>query len=117
MLPPLRAALNFDRLKLSAVSFEVEALGPPGTVRFTVNVREVAAPWLPATSVARTLTVCCPSASTPALKGEVQVANAAPSSEHSKVALSFAVNEKDAFGSATVPLGPPVIVTCGGEVS
>ena len=72
----------------------------------------------PTPSVARTSKTCAPSDSAPVVNGELQDANAAASTRHSKVApASVAVKENVGVLSLVVPLGPAVMVVSGGVVS
>jgi hypothetical protein len=72
---------------------------------------------LAAASIARTWNVCEPSARDEYDCGDEHAAQVAPSSEHSKVAVSVAVNERLAEWDVVVPDGPSVIVVSGGVVS
>ena len=65
----------------------------------------------PETLSARTANVCEPCDSVPVVNGELQLANAAPSRLHWKLAAPPApVNVQAAVVSLVAPLGPPVIV-------
>jgi hypothetical protein len=73
---------------------------------------------LPATSVARTATLCAPSASAAVVHGLVHGAHAPESTWHSKVdGFSVEVNANVGVLSFVVPFGPEVIVVSGGVVS
>jgi Na+/proline symporter len=84
-----------------------------GAVESIVHVYEAAVPVLPAVSLARTWKVCEPSATAVYARGEVQAANAAPSSEHWKVAPASEVNEKLGALELLGFVGCAVIVTVG----
>ncbi|HEX6618804.1 MAG TPA: hypothetical protein VF024_04050 [Solirubrobacteraceae bacterium] len=73
---------------------------------------------LPAASVARTETLCAPSARAPVVHGLVQSAQAPASTRHSKTEFaSVAVNAKLGVLSVVVPVGPDVMAVSGGVVS
>ena len=72
---------------------------------------------LPATSVARTDTLCGPSASVAIVHGLVHAAHAPVSTRHSKTALASEVNAKVGVAPSVVPVGPDVIVVSGAVVS
>jgi hypothetical protein len=78
----------------------------------------VVASALPAASPARTLNWCAPAASPVYSRGELQEANAAPSSEHSNVEPgSFDEKLNDALVLDVVAGGAAVIVVCGAVLS
>jgi hypothetical protein len=96
--------------------------GPPGggsTLVSTANTRSAGVgSVLPASSVARTLKRCAPSASGPTDCGEEQGANPSPSRSHSKLEpASEELNAKLGCGSALVSVGPDSTVVSGGTVS
>ena len=90
-----------------------------GVVVSTVNERVAGeASVFPATSVARTETLCAPSLRAAVVHGLVQSAQAPESTRHSKTEFaSVAVNAKVGELSLVVPVGPDVIVVSGGVVS
>src|SRR5687768_7634987 len=72
----------------------------------------------PAASLARTLKVCCPSASPSYVLGDAHVVKDPASSWHSNVEpASLEVNSKAASAVVTTPLGPAVMVVSGGDAS
>ncbi len=72
---------------------------------------------LPARSVARTSTVWSPWARPVRVSGEVQAWKVPPSTRHSNVAVSSAVNSTVALVEETKPVGPDVMVVWGALVS
>src|SRR5436190_8448660 len=87
-----------------------------GTAAVHVRVAGVASTF-PDASTARTENLWEPDARPVCACGDEQVAKAAPSSEHSNVPASLAVNENVAFPFGTDPAGPAVMVVSGGVVS
>ena len=70
---------------------------------------------LPAWSMARTSKPCAPSDSVSVVRGDVQAANGAVSTRHSKLApASFAEKANVGVESFVVPVGPDSIDVCGG---
>src|SRR5439155_25395069 len=68
-----------------------------------------------AAAIATTAKLCAPWASAVRLNGDMQAANAPPSTLHAKLTLaSFEVNVKLALAIGTRPVGPAVIVVSGG---
>jgi hypothetical protein len=123
---PLSVAVNANVGVLSLVG----PLGPEpivvsgavvsgGGAVLTVNVRLAGvASVLPATSVARIVTVCEPSLSALVVHGLVQVAHDPESTRRWNVEpLTVAVNAKVGVLSFVVPVGPEVIVVSGAVVS
>jgi hypothetical protein len=93
-----------------------ESIVVSGGVVSIVQVRDAGvASRLPAVSFARTANVCVPSGSVYSA-GVVQAANAAPFSEHSKVAASFAENAKLAEPVADRTGGPESIAVSGASI-
>jgi hypothetical protein len=90
-----------------------------GGVVSTVNDRSAGVgSVLPALSVALTSNVCGPSARVAALKGELQAANAAASTRHSKVPSgSVEAKLKEGAFLPVGPAGPSAMVVSGGVVS
>jgi hypothetical protein len=90
-----------------------------GATVSTVNVRVAGeGSVFPAASVARTETVCEPSLSDGVVHGLVHVTHAPLSTRHWKVEpLSLELNPNAGVGSLVGPLGPEVMVVCGGVVS
>ena len=73
---------------------------------------------LPAWSMARTSKPCAPSDSVSVVRGDVQAANGAVSTRHSKLApASFAEKANVGVESFVVPVGPDSIDVCGGVPS
>ena len=95
-----------------------ESIVESGAVVSTTQVRRAGVgSTFPAASRARTSNACCPSARPLYAAGEAQLANAAPSREHSNPATaSLAANSNVAAVAATVPCGPATIVVSGGVV-
>ena len=103
-------------IQASAIAVRVDSVpqsggGGASTVQlWLAGVRS----WFPAASVARTWNVWAPTLSPVRSTGEVQAANAAASSLHSKVdGFSLAENAKDALVLIVVAGGPESIVVCG----
>ena len=88
-----------------------------GRVVSTRNVRVVAAPVLPTVSTARTWNVRAPSTRAAVVCGDVQPANAAPSTRHSNVAPASEEKAKVGVLSLVAPVGPLLIVTAGAVMS
>src|SRR5687768_11776478 len=115
-VPLLVAGLPWS-IQLSALALTVTA--PAGQLGSTVHACVAGEPsTLPAASVARTLNSWLPSASAVYAFGEEQVANAAPSSEHSNVAPASEEKLKVAVVAPVVAAGAPEpIVVSGAAVS
>jgi hypothetical protein len=108
----------------SGVASGVGPLGPLsivvcGAVVSRVKEREAGVGSVfPAASVARTSKVCGPSARAFSVRGDVQLAQAPPSTRHSNVAPGSSAEKVKAGAPALVrPLGPLSIVVCGAAVS
>jgi hypothetical protein len=87
-------------------------------VRSTLKERVAGvASTLPEASRARTANVCAPSGSTAVVCGEVQTANAAPSTRHSNVPGSLAENVYAGLTSLIAPSGPDSITVSGAPAS
>jgi hypothetical protein len=102
--------------ELSVVSGGVVSAGAPVS---TVNERLAGdGSVLPATSVARTDTLCVPAASAAVVHGLVQSAHAPASARHSKTEFgSEAVNANVGVLSVVVRVGPRLIVVSGAVAS
>ena len=112
-----------EKDRLAAVSL-VTAGGPEsmvvsGGIVSTVHVERAGVrSTLPAGSVARTPKLCVPSARPSYSAGELQVANGAASSEHSKLAPGSSAEKAKAAEALRVSAsGPESMLVCGGLVS
>jgi hypothetical protein len=129
----LHSKVEADSLELNAneaLVTEVVPVGPDeivvsgavvsgGGVVSTVNERAAGeASVLPATSVARTDTLCAPSLRALVVHGLAQLAHDPESTRHSNTELaSLAANANVGVLSVVVPVGPDVIVVSGAVVS
>ncbi len=119
-LPPVSSDANEN----VGVESSLGPAGPAVTVVWgarvsTVNVRAAGvASTLPAVSVARASTVCCPSASGPKDCGEAHGPQAPPSIRHAKEApASFDEKANDGDALDVGPDGPEEMVVCGAVAS
>ena len=118
-----KVAPSFAEKAKDAPVERVRTLGPEsivvsGAVASTENERVAGVPsTLPAASVAWTAKVCAPSPSAAVVCGDVQLANAPPSSAHSKLAPASLENVNVGVSSPVAPAGPPSMLVSGACVS